>query len=370
MSLSVEPVRSRKDRKEFIQLPYRLYKNFKAWVPPLISEIKTSLDINRNPFYSHALIESFLARLNGKIVGRIAAIIDRNFIDIRDEAVGQFGFFDSIDNDSVAKALFNTASSWLREQGMVKMLGPTNPSMNDELGVLINTFEIPPAIKMVWNPPYYPALYEEAGFSKAMDLWAWKMDKADVSDRMIRAGQAILKRARVKFRHPDMKKFDQEIQLIREIYNEAWSANWGFVPWTEEEFEHVAKSLKQVIDPNLVLIAEVKEKTVGFSLALPDLNVALGKINGRLFPFGLPLLLWHSRKIHQARILILGVTREYRNRGIDTAMYYETFRISTEKGYDSAEMSWVLENNDPMNKALKMMGAHQYKTYRLYERPL
>lgn len=371
LSLTVATVRTRSERAEFIELPYKLHGRNPAFVPPLISEVKAALDTESNPFYKHAEIELFLARIDGIAVGRIAAIIDHNYIETIKLLHGQFGFFESIDDIDVAHALFNTASAWLRRAKMRKMLGPTNPSMNDEIGVLTDAFDEPPVIKMVWNPSYYPALYENSVFDKAKDIYAYHMDKDEVSERLIKLGEVIVKRAKVTFRHPNMKKFDKEIETFREIYNSAWSQNWGFVPWTADEFKHVAKGIKQVLDPNLVLIAEDEGRPVAFSLALPDINIALKKLrNGKLFPFGLMKLLWYSRKIHSCRVVILGVLKEYRNRGIDTALYYETFRIGTEKGYHEAEMSWILEDNEPMNRALQMMGAKKYKTYRLYEREL
>jgi len=370
LSLTIDTVLSRRDRAEFIKLPYRLHSDHSAWVPPLISEVKDVLDTKKHPFYEHASIEMFLARMDGRVVGRIASIIDRNFIDIQGEPIGLFGFFDSINEQEVADLLFDAARQYLKKNNMRTMLGPANPSMNDELGVLIDAFDLPPAVKMVWNPSYYPSLFDRAGFNKAMDLYAWTMSEPDVSEKLKRLGLQILKRTRVTFRNPDMKNFDREIKLFREVYNSAWSENWGFVPWTEAEFKHVAKSLKKVIDPDIVLIAEVDGKPVAFSLALPDINLALRHIDGRLFPFGLPVLLWYARKIDRVRIAILGVIKEYRGRGIDIALYYETFRIGTGKGYHSCEMSWILEDNEPMNRAAEMMGAHRYKTYRLYERPL
>ncbi len=370
MSFSIEPVRSKRDLTEFIKFPYRLHSGYSAWVPPLMSEVRDVLDTSKHPFYRHASIDLFLARLNGKVVGRIAAIIDNNFIDVQEQKIGLFGFFDCIDEQDIANALFDRAGETLKKGGMITMLGPTNPSMNDELGVLVDAFNIPPAIKMVWNPSYYPLFFDEAGFDKAMDLFAWTMEEADVSERLMRLGKAILKRTKVTLRNVDMKNFDHEVRIFREVYNSAWSDNWGFVPWTEAEFDHVAKSLKQVIDPDIVLIAEYEGRPVAFSMALPDINLALKHINGRLFPFGLPILLWYARKIDRIRIPILGVIKEYRGRGIDTALYYETFRRATEKGYHSCEMSWILEDNELMNKAAEMMGARKYKTYRLYERAL
>ncbi|MFH0766263.1 MAG: GNAT family N-acetyltransferase [Calditrichota bacterium] len=368
MAIKISPVDTKDDLKEFIRFPYRLHRGQPGWTPPLISEVKGILDQKRNPFFQHASMQSYLARVNGRVVGRIAAIVDQNYIKVRREMIGLFGFFESVNDLNVAVALFNTASKWLREENMKKMLGPASPSMNDEIGVLQDAFDLPPAIKMVWNPSYYPALYENAGFEKAMDVFAWTMSQDEATERFLRGGELVLKRSRLTFRNPDMKNFDAELKIFRRIYNEAWSENWGFVPWTEAEFEHIAKSIKQVIDPNIVLIAELEGKPVGFSLALPDINFALQHINGRLFPFGLPILLWYSRKIKRLRIVLLGVLKEYRHRGFDTALYYETYRRGTAKGYNSCEMSWILDSNEPMNRMAAMMGAKRYKTYRLYER--
>ncbi len=370
MAIKIHQVKRPKDRNKFISFPYKLHSNEKNWVPPLITEVKSILDSNANPFFEHSEMEFFLAYENGKLLGRIAAIIDENYIDVRKEAVGLFGFFDSVNRKDVAKALFNTASRWLREKGMVKILGPTNPSMNDEIGILIEGFDLPPAIKMVWNPPYYPELFEAAGFYKAIDIYAYNLTEDMVSERLKKIGEMILKRTKINLRNPNFKEFDKEIRIFRRLYNEAWSDNWGFVPWTEAEFVHVAKSLKKVLDPSLVFIAELDGEPVGFSIAIPDLNYAIKRTNGRLFPLGLLKILWYSRKIHRLRIAILGVKKQYRNRGVDTAMYYETWRVGTGKGYDGCEMSWVLENNEKMNKAAQMMGAEKYKTYRLYERKL
>ena len=370
MAVVIIPVTGNRHTSEFIRLPYRLHCKHPAWVAPLVSEVKTSLDKRKNPFFQHADAELFLARRDGRVVGRIAAIIDRNFIEVRKEQIGLFGFFEAEDDKEAAQALFNKAAEWLKARGITRMLGPASPSMNDEIGVLVDAFDLPPMIKMVWNPSYYPALYEQACFRKAMDLWAWMVKRVAISERMIRAGEAILKRSRATLRNVKMKDFEREVRTVREIYNRAWADNWGFVPWTEEEFKHIAKSLKSVIDPDMVLIAEIDGQPVGFSLALPDLNLALKHINGRLFPFGLPILLWHARKISQVRIPIMGVAKEFRNRGLDTAMYYKTYQTATRKGYDCGEASWILENNEPMNRALTMMGGHRYKTYRMYERDL
>jgi len=370
VSVKVKPVANSRDKSEFIRFPYKLLKRWKTWVPPLISDVKDTLDFVHNPFYQHARIQLFNAYYDGKIVGRIAGIVDENYIKTQNRAVGLFGFFECVKDRAVSAALFNTASQWLREEGMVHMVGPTNPSLNDELGVLIDAFDIPPAVKMVWNPPYYPALYEAAGFKKAMDVYAYDLAKEHMSERLIRMGEKIMKRTKVTFRNPDMKRFDEEIKIFRELYNRAWSENWGFVPWTEAEFEHVAKTLKMVIDPKVVYVAELNSKPVGFSMALPDLNFALKHLRGRLFPFGILKLLWYSRKIDRLRVVILGVDKKYRNQGIDTALYYINWKEGTSKKYKSGEASWILESNTAMIRAAEMMGGKRYKTYRIYERSL
>ncbi|MFN3821665.1 MAG: N-acetyltransferase, partial [bacterium] len=317
--LRIKPVETPKELRAFIHLPYRLHKRHPAFVPPLISEVKDTLDRTKNPFFKHADMELFLAYRDSRVVGRIAAIEDSNFIQARQEMVGLFGFFDCIDDITVSRALFNSASQWLRKKHLRKMLGPANPSMNDEIGVLMNAFDIPPAIKMVWNPSYYPILYEENLFEKAKDIYAWEMNKEDVSQRILQFGETVLKRLKIQIRPVNLKRFKEEVMELRKIYNQAWSQNWGFVPWSEEEFLYAAKNLKKIVDPDLVLVAEDNGRPVGFSLALPDLNEALRHINGRLFPFGLPFLLWYSRKIRSLRVLILGIIKEFRGRGIDSA---------------------------------------------------
>ena len=367
---AIDTVKSRRDLSDFINFPYLLHKGQESFVPPLVSEVKDALSADKNPFYQHASIELFLARKNGKVVGRIASIVDKNFIEAQGQKIGLFGFFECIDDNEVANSLFERATQDLKEKKMQMMLGPSNPSMNDEIGILIDAFDLSPAVKMVWNPPYYHALLENAGLKKAMDVFAWDMHEDDATDRLKRMGLAILKRSKVNIRKVNMKRFREEVETFRQVYNAAWSDNWGFVPWTKEEFEHAADSLKQIVDPDIVLIAEDQGRPVAFSLGIPDINLALKHTNGRLFPFGLLKLLYYSRKINRIRIPILGVIKEYRGRGIDTALYYETFRIGTGKGYHSCEMSWILEDNVQMNRAAEMMGARKYKTYRLYEKSI
>ena len=358
------------DRDEFIKLPYKLHKRWRAWIAPLISKEKSSFDTKTNPFYQHADIQMFLAQINGHTLGRIAGIVDHEFITARNKAIGQFGYFDCVEDRDISIALFNTASQWLREEGMVRMIGPTNPSMHSEMGVLVDSFELPASIKMVWNPPYYPDLLEGAGFSKAIDLFAFRVSKKNVSHKLIETGEKLLSRNNATIRSLDLKNLNREVKIIRSIYNQAWERSWGFVPISRGEIDSIFKSLKQIIDPDLILIAEVNNNPVGFSISLPDYNSVLSHLNGRVFPFGYPVAFWYSRKIKHLRSVLLGVLSKYRNRGIDTALYYKTWENTKDKKYESFELSAIFENNRKMIRAAKKIGAEKYKTYRLYQRRL
>lgn len=370
MSIKIKPVTSATDRDEFLKLPYKLHNRWRGWVAPLISKVKNNFDPNENPFFRHADIQMFLAQIDGHTLGRIAAIVDHEFITARNRAIGQFGFFECVNDRDISIALFNTASQWLREEGMVWMIGPTNPSIHDEIGVLMDSFEIPASIRMVWNPPYYPDLMERAGFSKAIDLYAYKVMKNDVSQKLQETGEKILTRSRATIRSLNLKNFDHELKIITTIYNQTWVKSWGFVPMSKEELEFLFKSIKRIIDPGVVLIAEVDGKPVGFSFSLPDYNSVLKHLNGRVFPFGYPVLFWHSRKIRHMRSVMLGVLSKYRNRGIDTALYYKTWENTRKKSFDSFELSPIFEDNIQMIRAANMIGAERYKTYRLYQRQL
>ena len=252
------------------------------------------------------------------------------------------------------------------------MRGPENYSQNEVSGLLVDGFETPPVILMAHNPKYYQDFIEKYGFTKAMDLWAWEMDanKQPMPERIIKVVERIKKRSNIKFRTIIKKKLDTELELVKQVYNKAWEKNWGFVPMTEHEIDHTADELKQIVDEDIVYFAEYEGKPVGFSLACPDINQALIKLNGRLFPFGLFKLLWHARKINRIRVIIMGVIPEFRSKGLDAVFYVDTYQNAVAKGYTWGEFSWILENNDPMNTALENIGARVYKTYRIYEKKL
>lgn len=367
--LNVRIVKTKRDLLQFIKLPWKIYSGNHHWVPPLILERKRLLDRSKNPFFQHAEIELYLAERDGELVGRIAAILDHRFIETHNENIGFFGFFESINDSTVAKVLFDAVRQWLESKGVSAMRGPTNPSMNDEIGILIDGFDQSPTIMMPYNPPYYQNLFEGYGLRKVMDLFSYYLHKDSVENgRVLRLAELVRKRTSVRVRAVDMKKFRQEVETVKEIYNRAWQKNWGFVPWTEEEFDFLAANLKPVLDPDFALFAEVDGKCVGFALALPDINIVLKKIpNGRLFPFGFLKFLMLRSTINTIRFLIAGILPEYQRRGIDALIYLEFFHRGTKKGIHQAEAGWVLESNTLMNEGLRALNARRYKTYRMYE---
>ncbi len=370
MSIQIEVIRKSRGLKEFLKFPWKIYRGDPNWVPPLISDQKKLLHPKINPFFKHAQVTRLVARRDGKVVGRICAIDDRAHIEYWQEPVGFFGFFECIEDPEVAEALIQAAADWLKPRGMDYIRGPVNLSTNDTCGLLIEGFDSPPVFMMTYNPPYYAELLEGCGLEKVKDLYAYKLRKDEVPERVIRVGEKIAAKADITVRPIKIKNLKEDIEKVRHIYNSAWSKNWGFVPMTAAEFDYTADDLKKVLDPELAYIAEDGDNPVGFSLALPDLNVALKHINGRLFPFGFLKVLHHQRKIKNIRVITLGVIKEYRGRGIDLLFYLETLRRGVARGYEWAETSWILEDNVPMNKAANMVGAKIYKRYRIYEKAL
>ncbi len=370
MSIDVTPVQSKSDRKAFINLSWQIYRGDRNWVPPLRSDLKKRFDSTKYPFFDHAEVQFFLARRDGRPAGRIAAIKNDAHIDFHEEPVGFFGFFECIQDREVAEALFNHAADWLRTRQLEVMRGPMSYSTNDECGLLIDGFDSPPAIMMPYNPLYYCDLFEEFGFRKAKDLLAYEItDEVPLPDRLERIVERIKKRQQITIRSLVKKQMNQEIQRVKDIYNSAWEKNWGFVPMTDGEIDHMAAELIQIVDPELLLFAEVEGEPVAFILALPDFYQALKYANGRLFPFGLLKILWQAyiKKIDSVRILTFGIKEGYRRSGIDALLYYEVYRAGVKNGYHRGELSWILEDNALMNRALENMGAKVYKRYRIYD---
>jgi len=370
-SVEVRPVETKKAWRDFVTFPYKHYKDNPCWVPPLLMDQKVLLDPQKHPFYEHAKAQFFLARKKGKPAGRIAAIVDEKHNEFHQEKTGFFGFFEAIEEYEVAEKLLTAARNWVKNQGMERFRGPVNPSQNEDCGLLIDAFDASPVIMMPYNLPYYADLLEQFGLTKAMDLYAYYIDdKNPPPEKLVRVAEAVRKREKLTVRPIEMKNFDEEARKVWYVFNNAWSKNWGFVPMTKNEFAHLAKNLKQVVVPEIALMAEIDGKPVGFSLSLPDVNQALLRLNGRLFPTGLLKLLWYSRKIDMIRIIIMGVIHEYQKHGIDAIFYLDTWRNATQRGYWRGEMSWILENNEMMNRSARMLGGRIYKTYRMYEMKL
>ena len=374
--LRVQAARNRRDLKRFIGLPYRLHARDPVWVPPLRRDVELLLSRTGNPFFEHADAEYFIAERGDEVVGRIAGISNRLHNETHGDRVGFFGFFESVDDHSVASALLDAAAEWCRQRGHDVLRGPASFSVNDECGLLVDGFQSPPTLMMPHNPPYYIGLLERAGFGKAKDLWVYQGGSEEryvpVPERLARGTELIRQRQGITLRSLNLKDFEGEVERIKVLYNAAWEKNWGFVPMTDHEIDHLAEQFKPVVIPEMVPMAEKDGKLIGFGIALPDLNVVFRRHrSGRLFPMILDLL-WSlkMKRIRRARILLLGVLPEYRGKGIDAMLYHWIWTRSGERGIYWGEAGWILEDNPAMNAGLEKMTFRVYKTYRLYDRPI
>jgi hypothetical protein len=373
MAITIHPVTNESERKLFIKLQWKFYQNDPHWVPPLIFDRKKILNTKKNPFYQHAEMQLFIAKKDGDPVGRIAAITNENHNKAHEDTVGFFGFFESINDQNVANALFNAAADWLRTKNKTVMRGPMNPSVNDEVGLLVKGFDSPPVVLMTYNPPYYASLCEGFGLAKAKDLFAYLLEHDKVLTPKLERGQKIVRdRYGVTIRDLDFKNLKNEIAMVKRLYNLAWEKNWGAVAATDAEFDALADDLIQVIGKfkNMVFIAERNGEPIGFALSLPDINqILITNKNGWLIPGGLKLLT-QSKKINLVRILVLGIIPEHRNKGIDAVLYWETLVRAAGHNIYLGEASWILEDNVMMNRGAEMMNGNAYKTYRLYDKSL
>ncbi len=372
-SVDIEEVTGAAGMNEFIRFPWKVYQGNPNWVPPLKRDVEFLLSEKQNPFFRHAEAACFLARKNGETVGRIAAIIDRNHIEFHNERTGFFGFFECLPDCDVGRELLDTAAKWLKTRDIEVMRGPMNPSTNDECGFLLEGFDSPPMIMMSYTPAYYLDYMERCGMTKARDLYAYLTVIRDVATggRLERLAAAV--KARVPgltVRPAKMKQFPREVEAVKEIYNSAWSHNWGFVPMTDAETESLAKRLQPLLVPELMLMAEVNGKPAAFLVAVPDYNQVLGKMNGALGPLGIAKFLWYSRKITAIRVMAMGVSEEFRKKGIEGLLYLEAFKAAAKKGYERAEFSWILEDNILMQRGCELMGGKLYKKYRIYEKKI
>lgn len=366
---------NKKERTRFIDLQWDIYKSSLHWVPQLKMALNDLLNPITHPFYQTARVKAFIAvDQQGKDVGRVLAIINDTKNKLNNTTLGAFGFFESIDSIEVSHSLLKRAETWLANNGMTAIEGPLNPSTNYDCGLLINHFDDPPQIMMPYNPPYYERLIADFGFAKSMDLLAYRIN-ADfkMPEIITRIAERLEKKSNITFRTLNLKKWNEELENMFEIYNSAWEANWGFVPMTKKEFEHTAKELKSVVNPNLVHFVEVNGNVAGFILTLPDLNQVFKAIpDGKLFPTGVFKILFQKNKyINRARIITMGVKKEYRKIGLETLLYKHNHQELQKTGkFKEFEMSWILETNLEMNKPLITMGATAYKTYRLFEKKI
>lgn len=372
-AVEVRPVAGRADLERFLRLPWRIYADDPYWVPPLLSDVRKALNPAKHPFHDHADVATFLAWRGREPVGRIAAIVNRTYNEFHGEPLGFFGLFESIDDQGVADVLLSTAESWLRERGMTAVQGPMNLSTNEEIcspGVLVDGFERRPAIMMAHTPPYYARLLERADYVKAKDLLAYWIDSREPNPRLRQGYERALRSGDITVRSLDMRRFDEEVATIQRIYNSAWERNWGFVPLSNEEVLHAAAQLKPVVNPDVCAIAHYRGEPIGFILSLPDYNIALHRMNGRLFPFGIFKLLWHRRRIDTVRTITLGVVPAHRGKALDALLIAHINLQAMNHGIWRSECSWILEDNRPMRRVLERNDAVADKTYRVYEKPL
>ena len=368
--MRISKVETSRQFRQFIRFPWKIYTKDSPWVPPLISDVIQTLSEDKNPFWLHAEKQLFLAYDdNGNVTGRIAAIIDHNYVNFQDDNCGFFGFFECIDDIAPAKALFDAAGNWLKEKGVPKMMGPMNPSTNDECGFLSEGFDLAPSLMMSYTPQYYLSLAEKSGLFKIKELYAYDMDVTADSrvgrlERVVNMAKKKLPTLKVRTLRKDF--FSEDLKAAISIYNRAWEKNWGFVPWSDEEFVALASKIKNLLDPEMVIIATIEGAPVGMLVSLPDYNQVLKKLDGSLLPFGLFKFLYYKRKIDSLRLMVMGVIKEYRHKGIEAIMYEKGLKNALRIGYKHCELSWVLDDNIMTQRTSEMMGGKIYKKYSVY----
>ena len=373
----VRPVASAADRRAFVDLAWAVYKNDPAWVPPLKDEVQGLLNPKKNPWYGHARAKLWLAERDGRPVGRISAQVDDLVQTHMGAGTGQWGMFEALDGEAAA-ALIATAEEWLREQGMTRSLGPISLSIWDEPGLEIEGFDEPPTAMMGHHRPEYRGWIEAAGYSKAKDLLTYEVGIADwsdpLADRMVEAGE---KNPRIRIRTVDKKRFDSEARIILNLLNDAWSANWGFVPLTEAEIAYAGKKLKPIIFEDLVRIAELDGEPVAFMITIPDINELIADLDGRLFPFGWAKLLWRLRKprTRRVRVPLMGVASKLHNSRVATQLAFMLIEFTRRAavanyGASEGEFGWILEDNKGMVSIAQLPGARVNHVYRIFEKAL
>jgi GNAT superfamily N-acetyltransferase len=362
-----QSVTSRADRKRWIEYPYQKYRGHPTWVPPLLLQEWEDTDPKKNPFFEHSDVELLLALEGTRVVGRVAAIHDRNYNAHHEENTCLFAALEA-DSLEVARVLVSAVEAWGKARGLSVVKGPSKLSQNDMMGFLVENFQDAPVVMMNYNPPEYAGWMEALGYVKSEDTFAWKMTVSQgLPERVGRIAQRVKKNLKVVLRTISKKDIERDALILRQIYNSAWDENWGFVPWTEHEIDHLRDQLKQVADFETSFIAEIEGKPVAFSLVLPDINEALRGTGGRLLPLGLFKLLLHKPK--RMRLIALGILPEYQGRGLDALLYAESFWRGQSK-YNTGEFGWTLESNEAITNGMKALGALPYKRYRIFEKRL
>jgi hypothetical protein len=372
--VDVQPVASRRDLRDFIELPYRLHSSQSVWVPPLRLERRLFLNRRLNAFFKHGKAQEFLARRDGRVVGRITAHFDNAFNRFHGNRWGMFGFLELEDDPDILPALLERAAAWLREHDRDRMVGPMDFTMNDESGVMIEGFEREPMIKMPWHPPYYQRLCEAAGLDKAMDLLMWELDISD-RDHMLpiifKLAEELEPRHGVTIRKMSRRTLRRDMDRFAEVYNEAWSENWGFSPYSKQDLDQYAQEMQLVFDPHWFMVAENREgEAVAMAITVPDLNQVLKHMNGRLLPLGWWRYLRRKKLIDRVRVGFLGVKPAYQHTGVAAALYVEHFNMAIVTPQKWGEMGWILETNKAMNSAMEAMHGRIVRRYRVYERVL
>lgn len=374
MNLTILEVNSKADLKKFINFPHDLYEGDPNYVPELYLAQKEFFDKNKYPFYEYGDAECFLAYNEGKLVGRIAAIVNNRYNEYHNSNIGFFGFFDFIDSKEVAQALLAAAKKALSEKNFDYLMGPTNFTTNETAGFLVEGFDSPPKIMMTYNKPYYDSILKSIGLEKEMDLYAFFIPTFEASEKSIKLSRLLeerLKNQGIIIRNIKIKDFKNEVERIKKVYNSAWENNWGFVPFTESEFKHLADGLKMLADEDFAYIAEDNGTPVGFSISLPDINEITKTFKrGRLFPFNIIKLLLGKRNVKAVRILATGVLEDYRKKGIEAIFFARNILEARKRNLDGGEASWILESNQMMVQAAEKLNGRKYKTYRLYKYPL
>jgi GNAT superfamily N-acetyltransferase len=367
------PVRSWTDRREFVELPFRLHSSSPQWVPPLRIERHLFLSPRQNAFFRHGNARLFLARRDGRVAGRVSAQIDRAFNAFHGNAWGMFGFLEFEDDPEVLRALLDTAEAWLRERRRDRMVGPMDFTLNDESGVLVEGFEREPMIKQPWHPPYYAARLEEAGMAKAMDLLTWELE---ISDRekmrpiLFDLAAQLGPKHGITLRRMSFRRLRAEMDRFADVYNSAWAENWGFVPYSETDLDFYTSEMRLVFDRRWFMVAERDGETVAVAITVPDINQVLRRMNGRVLPLGWWHYLNRRRIVDRVRVGFLGVKPEYQHTGVAAALYVEHFDESARSPVKWGEMGWILESNRAMNRGMAAMNGRIVKRFRVFERVL